>query len=263
MDFFNDIKRGFRTLLADPRWFPKILLAGFLLINPFLLAFAPAYFAYRATGHGPAWIEPAFYGCLAFNVLSFWFPLGFTFEVLRRARTGSGPQLPDWNWRVLPRYAREGAVKLFLSIFTLLLPVGLWTLFCHTVFIRLLNLPDGLLMLFIQPVFLLVIPFCGIACCRWLDGGGLIPCALNYAENIRLFKMRGGDFLIASVFLMGLNSVTTAFYYTLPFAAVFGLCLVDTWFGPLYAQMAKPAGAAQGSPVRGADAHDPLPPSMA
>jgi hypothetical protein len=31
------------------------------------------------------------------------------------------------------------------------------------------------------------------------------------------------------------NSITTAFYYTIPFGAVFGLCLVDTWFGPIYA----------------------------
>ncbi len=33
-----------------------------------------------------------------------------------------------------------------------------------------------------------------------------------------------------------MNSVTTAFFYTIPFGAVFGLCLVDTWFGPIYAE---------------------------
>ena len=33
-----------------------------------------------------------------------------------------------------------------------------------------------------------------------------------------------------------MNSITTAFFYTIPFGAVFGLCLVDTWFGPIYAE---------------------------
>jgi hypothetical protein len=35
---------------------------------------------------------------------------------------------------------------------------------------------------------------------------------------------------------VGVNSITTAFFYTIPFGAVFGLCLVDTWFGPIYAE---------------------------
>ena len=33
-----------------------------------------------------------------------------------------------------------------------------------------------------------------------------------------------------------MNSITTAFFYTIPFGAVFGLCLVDMWFGPIYAE---------------------------
>jgi hypothetical protein len=47
------------------------------------------------------------------------------------------------------------------------------------------------------------------------------------------------DFAIAAAFIIGVNSITTAFYYTLPFGVVFGLCLVDTWFGPTYAQIAR------------------------
>ena len=35
---------------------------------------------------------------------------------------------------------------------------------------------------------------------------------------------------------MGVNAITTSFFYTIPFGAVFGLCLVDTWFGPIYAE---------------------------
>ena len=61
-------------------------------------------------------------------------------------------------------------------------------------------------------------------------------CALNYAENFRLFRKGWPDYLIASAFIVGVNSITTAFFYTIPFGAVFGLCLVDTWFGPIYAE---------------------------
>ena len=52
-----------------------------------------------------------FRGFSASTSLSFWFPLGFTYEVLRRARTGRGGQLPDWQWSRLGVFAREGAVK--------------------------------------------------------------------------------------------------------------------------------------------------------
>lgn len=237
---FLDFKEGFGKILSDRYWLPKVLLGGFLLINPFLLALLPIYIrGIQDPATEVAWVKAAFPWILGFNVLTFWFPLGFTYEVLRRARTGSAPQLPDWNLSVLPRYAKEGAVKLVLAIFTLLLPVGVWMAFCYFVFIRLFGLPEALLSMFVQPIMLLVIPFCGVACCRWLDGASVLDCALDYATNIRLFRKGLKDYLIASMFLIGLNSVTTAFFYTIPFAAVFGLCIVDTWFGPIYAESVK------------------------
>jgi hypothetical protein len=241
---FSDQKNGFRQVLSDRHWLAKILLGGFLLINPFLVALAPAYFS----GHGPAWVSAVFPWILGFNVLSFWFPLGFTYEVLRRARTGRGAQLPDWRMSRLGIFAREGAVKLVLAIFTLLIPAGLWMGACYGLFIALLGLPATLLTLFIPPVMLFVIPFCGVACCRWLDGASVLSCALNYAENWRLFKLGCPDYLIASAFIVGVNSITTAFFYTIPFGAVFGLCLVDTWFGPIYAETVARTGKTIGKP---------------
>jgi len=231
MELFLDHKRAFGSLFSDRNWKWKVLLGGFLLINPFLLALAPSYFS----GQGPSWVEPAFCAVLAFNVLSFWFPLGFTYEVLRRARFGLGSQLPDWSASVLGRFAYEGSVKLVLAVFTLILPVGGWVGLMWLLLVRLLGLPVSLLSMFAQPAFLFVIPFCGVACCRWLDGASVLNCALNYAENWRLFRRRAPEYLLASFFLMGLNAVTTAFYYSIPFGAVFGLCLVDLWFGPIYA----------------------------
>jgi hypothetical protein len=107
---------------------------------------------------------------------------------------------------------------------------------CYGLFIHLFGLPPALMTLFIPPILLFVIPFCGVACCRWLDGAPVVDCALNYAENWRLFCRGGTDYLLAAVFILGVNSVTAAFFYTIPFGAVFGLCLVDTWFGPIYAE---------------------------
>ena len=46
---FSDQKNGFRQILSDSHWLAKVLLGGFLLINPFLVALLPAY----ASGHGP------------------------------------------------------------------------------------------------------------------------------------------------------------------------------------------------------------------
>ena len=229
---FRDQKDGFRQVLSDPHWLAKIMLSGFLLINPFLVALAPAYFA----GTGPAWVPRVFLWILAFNVVSFWFPLGFTYEVLRRARTGRGQQLPDWSWDRLGVFAYEGAVKLTLALTTLLLPAALWMALCYALFIQVLGLPMALLSLFVPPLMLLVIPFCGVACCRWLDGASILSCALNYSATWRLVRRGLPDYLIASAFIIGVNAITTAFFYTIPFGAVFGLCVVDTWFGPIYAE---------------------------
>jgi hypothetical protein len=205
-----------------------------LLINPFLVALAPAYFGHS----GPSWVARIFPWVLGFNVLSFWFPLGFTYEVLRRARTGRGRQLPEWSWGVLPRYAYEGSVKLFIAVFTLLLPAAAWMSACYGIFVGLLGLPASLLSMFVPPLMLLVIPYCGVGCCRWLDGASLLNSALNYAENWRLFRRGWKDYLIATAFIVGVNAISTSLFYTIPFGAVFGLCLVDTWFGPIYAETA-------------------------
>ena len=239
---FSDQKDGFRQILSDPHWLAKVMLGGFLLINPFLVALMPSYFSDPA----PAWVKAVFPWILGFNVLSFWFPLGFTYEVLRRARTGRGAQLPDWQWTRLGVFAKEGSVKLTLAIFTLLLPAGIWMGAVYGIFIYGLGLPMSLLSLFAPPIMLFVIPFCGVACCRWLDGASVLSCALNYAENFRLFRKGCPDYLIAAAFIVGVNSITTAFFYTIPFGAVFGLCLVDTWFGPIYAEsVARPEEKSQ------------------
>ncbi len=167
---FSDQKDGFRQILSDPHWLAKILLGGFLLINPFLIALAPAYFS----GTGPAWVARVFPWILGFNVASFWFPLGFTYEVLRRARTSRGRQLPDWRIDRLAVFAHEGSVKLVLATFTLILPAAIWMGACYGLFVYLLGLPPALLSLFVPPALLFLIPFCAVACCRWLDGHSVL-----------------------------------------------------------------------------------------
>ncbi|QSR85053.1 hypothetical protein [Methylacidimicrobium sp. B4] len=226
--YFSDIRAGFAKLLADRFWFPKIFLGGFLLINPVLLSLAPKW-AGELAQH-----KTLLFSLLAVNVSSFWFSLGFTYEVLRRARFG-GQQLPGWSVRVLGQYVREGAVKFAISLTTLLLPLLAWVAFCYGLFIRLLGLPSTLLSLFVPLGSWLVVPFCAVACCRWLDGAPVAACALDYRENLRILWRKRGDFLIASAFLGGLNAILISCFYTLPFALFFGLCLVDTWFGPIYA----------------------------
>ncbi len=215
----------------------KVLLGGFLLINPFLVALTPAYFS----GHGPAWVVGVFPWILGFNILTFWFPLGFTFEVLRRARTGRGGQLPDWQWDRLGVFARGGAVKLTLAIFTLILPRRRGWGAIYGIFRVALGLPDDLLTLAVPPMMLFVIPFCGVACCRWLDGASVLSCALNYQENFppvpqglpglpdRRGVHRRREFHHHRVLLHD------------PLRRRVRPVLVDTWFGPIYAEsVARP-----------------------
>jgi len=228
---FEDIRRGFALFLADPHWLAKVLLAGVLLVNPFLLATAPAFFSHSEN----PFIIAVFWVSLGFNILSFSLPLGFTYEVLRRARFGTAALLPGWKRQDLGRFAHEGSVMFLIALFTLILPAGIWMALCHLLYISILGLPRCLVPLFLFPAMLLAVPFCGVACCRWLDGTPAMDCALNYAENFRLFRKAWKSYLIASFFLIGFSAVTASFFYTLPFAAVFGLCLVDIWFGPVYA----------------------------
>ena len=227
---FSDQKAGFRQILADPHWLAKVLLGGFLLINPFLVALAPTYFS----GKGPVWVNDVFPWILGFNVLSFWFPLGFTFEVLRRPApvaasscpTGAGP----------PRYLRQGRRgQAHPGHLHPDHPGGSWMgadlreSACDS------SVYQDLLTMAIPPIMLFVIPFCGVACCRWLDGASSSVCALDSGELPPL-SQGCPDYLLAAAFIVGVNSITTAFFYTIPFGAVFGLCLVDTWFGPIYAE---------------------------
>lgn len=236
MELFEDLKRGFRTILADPWWWLKVLIAGFLLINPLLIILGLRMLGAGESGReAEGWEMPAFCGALAFNVLSFWFPLGFTYEVLRRARFSSAAQLPSWGLEHWRTYAIEGSVKLVIAIFTLLLPVGIWMGLCWLVFVKLIGGPSMFLSMMYAPAMLFAIPFCGVGCCRWLDGAGVLDAALNYKRNMEILFSRGKEFMIASLFLTGFNTVACAFIFTIPFAAVFGLCMVDTWFGPIYA----------------------------
>ncbi|WP_020494420.1 hypothetical protein [Verrucomicrobium sp. 3C] len=235
--YFRDIRAGFATLFADRFWLPKVIFGGILLINPVLLAVAPDWFG--------GWTQHKFLslGLLLANASSFWFALGFTYEVLRRARFGGG-QLPEWSGRVLKQYLREGAVKFTISLTTLLLPLFVWVAACYGLFIRLLGLPSNLLSVFIPFGSWFAVPFCAVACCRWLDGASVSACALDYRETFRLFWRRRGDFLIASALFGGLNAILMSLFYTIPFALFFGLCLVDTWFGPIYASaVAKESGS--------------------
>ncbi len=96
--------------------------------------------------------------------------------------------MPDWQWNRLGVFAREGAVKLTLAIFTLILPTAVWMAAIYGIFVVALGLPDDLLTMAIPPIMLFVIPFCGVACCRWLDGASVLSCALDYQENFRLFR---------------------------------------------------------------------------
>lgn len=228
---FGDIKQGFRQILSDPYWFPKLLFGGCLLINPMLIILAPF-----AHGHPDSRAHQLLLVFLGVNLLTFWLPLGFTFEVLRRARTGHGAQLPDWKPERWPRYAKEGAVKFLLSITTLIIPAVLWEALAFVVYSRGLGLPPAMTMKGLGDIALLfVIPFCGVACCRWLDGAGIWNSAFNYTENFRLFRKAWPDYLIASAFLVGFNTITMSFVYTIPLAVLFGLCVMDTWLGPIYA----------------------------
>ncbi|ACD83264.1 hypothetical protein [Candidatus Methylacidiphilum infernorum] len=234
-NFFTDIKKGFSQVFSDPWWWIKVIIGGFLLINPFLLALVPKI----GSSYGEGKLPSTFLGLLIINVCTFWFPLGFTFEVLRRAKNGKPQQLPEWNLSLFWNYAREGAAKLMIALTTLIFPAILWMGVVYYIFIQLLGLPTALLSLFVPPILWFVIPFCGVACCRWLDGVNVFDCALNYSENFRLFSLAKTDYLIASTFLLGVNALTMAFYYTIPFGAFFGLCLVDTWFGPIYTKSVK------------------------
>ncbi|CAF0704472.1 DUF4013 domain-containing protein [Candidatus Methylacidithermus pantelleriae] len=228
-ELFEDIKAAFGVLLKDRYWIGKIFLGGTLLINPVLLGLAP-----QAAKGGE--VTGFLWAVLLVNALTFWLALGYTFEVLRRAKDGKPEGLPSWNPARWVAYAKEGAAKLTIAVPTLILPLLLWTGIGFGVLVGLLGLPVSVLGLFVAPGTLFGIPFCGVACCRYLDGTPAWRCATGFQENWKIWKKGWQDYLLASTFLLGLNSVTFSLYYSIPYGVFFGLCLVDQWFGTIYSR---------------------------
>lgn len=90
---FSDLKRAFHMVTRDPGWWWKVLICGPMVFCP----------------------------------LTFLIPLGFTMEVLRRAK--KNPEkfvLPGFGLALWGRYAKEGLVKLLITFGTLLVPVLAW-----------------------------------------------------------------------------------------------------------------------------------------
>jgi hypothetical protein len=227
---FSDVRAAFSAVFSDRFWFWKILLGGALLINPTLFALLPRLFHEGSSGRFLLF----FWAVLLGNAATFWFALGYTFEVLRRAKEAKRAGLPSWALPLWPQYAREGAVKLAIAVPTLILPLTLWMGFGYWILVCLLGLPPSMLQLFFPPGALFAIPFCGVACCRYLDGARVWDCALGLRENWEAWKKAWPEYLLASTFLLGLNSLTFSLYYSVPFGVFFGLCLVDQWFGAIY-----------------------------
>ena len=227
MQFFSEIKRSFEIIVSDRFWLVKLLFAAVLLINPLLLV---------AALNGDRLLLCWTAGL---NLLTFWLPLGYTMEVLRRARndTIANLGLPSWDLKHWGAYVREGAVKFFIAIFTLILPSGAWIAACGLVF-NALGRPalTGMAAPFI---FFFTIPLCAVGCCRWLDSRDLMSAALDYRVNFDYYRLRWSEYSIAMLILMGLSTLGNSFIFTLPLITVFSLCVVDTWFGPIYADSAK------------------------
>jgi hypothetical protein len=227
MQIFTEIKRSFEIIFSDRSWLLKLVIAAVLLINPLVLVGA-----LNADRILLIW-------SLGLNAVSFWLPLGYTLEVLRRARNGTIADLglPSWDLKLWGVYFREGAVKFFIAIFTMILPSGVWIAACAIVF-NLLGQP-ALAGVAAPFIFFFTIPLCAVGCCRWLDSGDLMSSALDYRVNFDYYRLRWSEYSIATLLLVGLSTFGNSFILTLPFVTVFGLCVVDTWFGPIYADSTK------------------------
>jgi uncharacterized protein DUF4013 len=227
VQFFTEIKRSFEIIFSDRGWLLKLFLAGVLLINPVLIISA-------LEGN-----SPLLFWMMGVNALTFWLPLGYMMEVLRRARQGTIANLglPSWEIKYWSGYLRDGAAKFFIAIFTLILPSAAWIVLCSVLF---KGIQQPALAGMAAPfVFFFTVPLCAVACCRWLDGGDLMSAALDYRANFDFYRLRWSEYSIATLILLGLNTLGNSFILTLPLITVFGLCLVDTWFGPIYADSAK------------------------
>ncbi|MCX7826478.1 MAG: hypothetical protein N2689_13095 [Verrucomicrobiae bacterium] len=87
---FHDLKKAFAAVTYDPGWWWKVLIGGPMLFFP----------------------------------LTFLIPLGFTMEVLRRAKNNpDGFCLPSFSLVFWGQYLREGCVKLVIAFGTLIVPV--------------------------------------------------------------------------------------------------------------------------------------------
>jgi len=227
MEIFTEIKRSFEIIFSDRSWLVKLVIAAVLLINPLVLV--------GALNED----KRLLYWSMGVNALSFWLPLGYTMEVLRRSRNGTIAELglPSWNLKHWSTYVREGAVKFAIAIFTLIVPSAAWIAGCALIF-DLLGQP-ALIGTASPFVFFFTIPLCAVGCCRWLDSGDLMSAALDYRVNFDYYRLRWCEYSIATLLLMGLNTIGNSFILTLPFVTIFGLCVVDTWFGPIYADSAR------------------------
>lgn len=227
MQYFGEIKRSFEIIVSDRSWLVKLLFAAILLINPVVII---------AALNGDRML---FLSMTGLNALTFVLPLGFTMEVLRRSRNGTiGEQgLPSWEFKNWAVYAREGFFKFIIAFFTLILPSGVWIAGC-VLFFNALGQP-ALVGMAAPFIFFFTIPLCAVGCCRWLDTGDLMSAALDYRVNVDFYRLRWSDYSIATLILLGWSSLGNSFVLTLPFITVFGLCMVDTWFGPIYADSAR------------------------
>jgi hypothetical protein len=183
-------------------------------------------------------------------------------EVLRRAKNRPDKfTLPGFGFALWGRYAREGCVKLLIAFGTLLAPVLAWVGFTWAVAL-IFRFPGSerwqfffeMLLPFAMPVALFVtIPFCAVACCRYLDTGRIGP-AFDYVTNVRIYRAGFVDFSIGAVVILGLNSIAQTWLFPLMWGLFFGLCVVDCWFGPIYneaaqrVKRAEEAAAAESAP---------------
>ncbi|MBI5684943.1 MAG: DUF4013 domain-containing protein [Verrucomicrobia bacterium] len=210
---FGDLKAAFRAVTRDGTWWWKVLLGGPMLFIP----------------------------------VAFLIPMGFTMEVLRRAKNNPGKfVLPGFGVSLWGRYAKEGLIKLVIAFGTLLAPVLAWMGFTWAVAL-ILRFPGSdrwqfffeMLLPFASPVaFFVTIPFCAVACCRYLESGRIGP-AFDYVTNVKIYRAGFVDFSIGAVVIMGMNAIAQTWMLPLMWGLFFGLCVVDCWFGPIYNEAAR------------------------
>ncbi len=210
---FGDLKQAFRAVTRDSGWWWKVLIGGPLLFCP----------------------------------LTFLIPMGFTMEVLRRAKTR--PEafiLPDFGVGLWGRYIREGGIKFVIALGTLLAPALTWLGFTWAVALifhlsgaeRWQYFFETLLPLALPVASFVTLPFCAVGCCRYLDTGRLGP-AFDYATNIRIYCEGFSNFSIGALVVLGMTAVAQTWLFPLPWGVFFSICVADCWFGPIYNEAAQ------------------------